>query len=73
MLNITIGAEQLFTIWKLPVTNTLLSSWIVAVLLIIISQIITRKQHLVPSFFQNVVETAVEALLWFYGKSSRIS
>jgi F-type H+-transporting ATPase subunit a len=68
MINITIGAEKIFSLWHVPITNTLLMSWVVALILIIISQTVTRKITLVPTLFQNIVESAVESLLGFMEK-----
>jgi F-type H+-transporting ATPase subunit a len=68
MINITIGAEKVFSLWQFAVTNTLLMSWIVALLLIGISQLVSRRMSLIPSMLQNIVESAVESLLGFMEK-----
>ena len=47
------------------VTNTLLSSWIVTLLLIALFYGATRRMAVVPRGLQNVMEMAVEALLNF--------
>ncbi|MBI2855220.1 MAG: F0F1 ATP synthase subunit A, partial [Chloroflexi bacterium] len=44
------------------VTNTLLSSWIVSVLLVMLFYSATRRMALVPRGLQNLMEMAVEAL-----------
>ncbi len=55
--------EPVFLLVNLPVTNTLLTSWIAIILLITLSVLATRRMQLVPSGIQNVAETVVEALL----------
>ena len=47
------------------VTNTLLSSWIVTLLLIALFYGATRRMSMVPRGLQNLMEAAVEALLNF--------
>ncbi len=68
MLHIEIGAEKLFSVFGIPITNTLVMTWIVALFLIILTIIITRKITIIPSVFQNIVESAVESLLGFMEK-----
>jgi F-type H+-transporting ATPase subunit a len=68
MLSIHIGAEPLFHLGPLTITNTLLMSWIVVILLIVAAQVVVRKVSLVPAGFQNVVESGVELLLGFMEK-----
>ncbi len=62
-MKISLVAEELFHIGPLPVTNTLIITWIVMAFLIIISILATRKMKLVPSGLQNFMETIIEALL----------
>ena len=50
---------------KFAVTNTLLSSWIVTLLLIALFYGATRRMAVVPRGLQNLMEMAVEALLNF--------
>ncbi len=46
-------------------TNTLLTSWIVSLLLILLFRLSTRKMQVVPRGLQNLMEAAVEALYNF--------
>ena len=62
-IHVQLQPHVLFTIGSLIVTNTLLTSWIAVVLLIIFALVATRKMSLVPTGLQNVAETIVEALL----------
>ncbi len=62
-MNISLAAEPLFHLGSFPVTNSLLVSWVVLFLLVIIGFAVRRKLSLVPRGIQNVVETIFEALL----------
>ncbi len=55
--------QVLFTNGVLTITNTLLTSWIAVVLLIIFAALATRHMRLVPTGLQNLAESLVEALL----------
>ena len=65
MPHIEIGAEKLFSVFGLPITNSLLLTWAVVLLIVISIQTMSRKMSLVPKGFQNLVESAVEALIDF--------
>src|SRR4051812_36238271 len=56
------GAGEVFRVGPLPVTNSMLVTWIVAVALIIFAQIATRKMKEIPSGAQNFWEWMVESL-----------
>ncbi len=60
---ILIPPEVLFNIGPIPVTNTLIGTWIGIVLLVIFFFAGTRRQDMVPKGAQNFVEWAVESLL----------
>ena len=60
MEEIKLVAETITKVGALPLTNTLLVSWITSVLIIIFSLIATRKIALVPSGLQNFVEMIIE-------------
>ena len=47
------------------ITNTMLSSWIASVLLVLMFALGARKAALVPGRFQNFIEIAIEGLLNF--------
>lgn len=62
-IHISLTAEKLFTIGDfLPVTNSLLSSWIVMLFLVIFSLLITRKAALIPGKLQSIGEIVIEGL-----------
>ncbi len=60
---IEIAAEKLFYLLGMPITNTLLTSWIVVGILLILSIIIRRKLSIIPPFIQNIFEILIESLL----------
>ena len=49
------------------ITNSMVVTWIVALGLILVAQIATKKAKLVPSGLQNLVEWIVESLVNFFG------
>jgi F-type H+-transporting ATPase subunit a len=60
---IQIQPEVIFYIGPLPVTNTLIGTWISIIALLLIFFFGTRRRNLIPSGMQNVVEWIVEYLL----------
>ena len=60
-----LGAVEIFHIGPLPVTNSMLVTWIVALALIIFAQIATRNIKAVPEGAQNFWEWLVESLYKF--------
>lgn len=56
-------AEALFHIGPFPITNSMVTSWLVAALLIIAIRIAVGRPKLVPSRSQAVVEHLVEGML----------
>jgi F-type H+-transporting ATPase subunit a len=61
---VSIAAEKVFTLFGyLPVTNSLLTTWIVMGIVIVIAYTATRKMQKVPHGMQNVFEMIVETFL----------
>lgn len=58
-------AQDITRIFGLPITNSMIVSWIVAACLIILAQLATRNMKQVPDGLQNVVEWLVEGLFNF--------
>jgi F-type H+-transporting ATPase subunit a len=56
-------AEHLFQIGPLPVTNSMVTSWGVALLLIIVIRLATRTPKLIPTRRQAIVENLVQGVL----------
>jgi F-type H+-transporting ATPase subunit a len=62
---VILPSEVIFNIGPWAVRNTVLTSWLVIVFLVIMSYIVTRNLTLVPvRFLQNFVEAVLE---WMYG------
>jgi len=62
-IHVPIQPQVLFTIGGLVVTNTLLTSWIALVVLVVFAFFVTRNMQLVPRGIQNVGEALIELLL----------
>ncbi len=57
---IVLSGEKLGQLGPLPITNSLLVTWLAMIVLVVISVLTTRKLKLVPSGLQNVVELVIE-------------
>lgn len=63
MLHIEIAAEKVFSLLGFPITNTLLTAWVVVGLLVLIGILISRRLNILPSSLQNLFEIFVEKFL----------
>lgn len=68
--NISIRAEALTTVGGIKITNTMITGWVIVVLIAIGLFFSTRKWTLVPSGVQNFMEAAMEG---FYGLVTNIA
>ena len=59
--HITIKAETLQSVGPIDITNTMMTSWIVVIMMVAIVYVGTRRRDLVPRGFQNMFEAALEA------------
>lgn len=61
---VSVTAEKLpgWQVGPLPITNSLFTSWIVILLITVVTYLGSRNMQLVPSGLQNVLEFLVEAL-----------
>ncbi len=59
---VTLAAEKIGQIGNFPITNSLLTTWLVTIILIAFAFIATRKVSLVPTPIQNFAEFAIESL-----------
>lgn len=57
------AAEALFNVGPLPVTNSMVTSWVVAAVLIVAIRLIIRRPQLVPSRGQAIIENLVQGIL----------
>jgi F-type H+-transporting ATPase subunit a len=60
---VELPAEAVFHLGPLPVTNTIITSWLTILVLLIITFTVTRKPRLIPSRIQSILEFALE---WVY-------
>lgn len=58
--HIALAAEKLFSIGPIPITNSLLTTWIVTGVLITFARAATKKIAAVPHTLQNIAETVME-------------
>lgn len=58
---IVLAPEIIGQIGPLPITNTLLVTWVITVLLVVFAFIATRRIVLIPSGLQNFVEFIIES------------
>jgi len=59
--HIALAAEKLFQIGPIPITNSILTTWVVTFILIVFALVSTRKIAAVPSSLQNFAEILVES------------
>ena len=61
-MHVSLAAEKLVDLKFIVITNTLLTSWVVMGVIILVAFLGTRKVVLVPGKFQNFLELIVEGL-----------
>ncbi len=61
-MEISLAAEKIAHIGSVPITNSLFTSWIATILLVILGIFATRNLKTIPAGIQNVFETVVEFL-----------
>ncbi len=64
-LHISFASERLFTLWGIPIPNTLMAAWMVVVVLGIVAFFVGRKPQMVPRGLQNVFEMLFDFVLDF--------
>ena len=62
-MEISLAAEKIGHIGFLPITNSMIASWIATVILIVFAVFATRNVKLVPKGIQNFAEFVIESLL----------
>lgn len=55
-------ATELTTVLGLPVTNSMVTSWVLSILIILIIRLMVKQPQLIPTRSQFVVETLVEGI-----------
>ena len=61
-VHVSLAAEKLFNIGPFPVTNSVLTTWVVTLILLTFAYFATKKMSLVPTPIQNIAEIMVEGL-----------
>jgi len=61
-MEIRLSAETIFEVFNLPITNTILTTWVASVILIISAFFVGKNVKLLPSNIQNFFEAGVEFL-----------
>jgi F-type H+-transporting ATPase subunit a len=59
-IHVVLAPEQIGTLFGIPITNTLVTSWVVVALLIVVALVIGKRLKLTPSRFQTLFEWLVE-------------
>jgi len=66
MLHISLAAETIAHIGPLPITNSLLMTWVVMIILLVLAVASTRKLSLIPNYIQSIMEIIIEGLYSFF-------
>ncbi len=61
-MHVSVAAEKIFSIFGIPVSNTMLTAWVAVFLLVISSYFATHSMKKIPSGIQNFYEWAIESL-----------
>lgn len=59
-------AEEVLRIGPIPITNSMIMVWCVALVLVLVAQAATKNMRLIPTKLQNFVEWLVESLMNFF-------
>lgn len=64
-LEVSLAAGRLFTLWGIPVTNTLIAAWTVMLVLLLTAYVVGRAPQMLPTRVQNLFEMLFEFVLDF--------
>jgi F-type H+-transporting ATPase subunit a len=59
-------ASELFSVYGLPITNSMVTSWVVSLCILLGLRLMVKKPQLIPSRGQAIVESALEGLRSLY-------
>ncbi|HEV8677367.1 MAG TPA: F0F1 ATP synthase subunit A, partial [Candidatus Paceibacterota bacterium] len=59
-LHITLASERLLTVAGLPITNAMLTMWLVMLTLFVLALIVRRNVNIIPGKVQNIAEMGYE-------------
>ncbi len=60
---VTLGAEPIIHVGNFPITNSLLNTWLVVLIVIVFTAVLRTRLRLVPRGLQNIFEIVVEGAL----------
>lgn len=61
-----LAAETIFHIGKIPVTNTIINTWLAGIIFLVVGIFISRKVSLRPGKFQNFWEYIIELVMGYF-------
>jgi F-type H+-transporting ATPase subunit a len=64
-IHIALAPGELFSLWGIPITNTLITTWVVVLLLICIGYFVGRSLKMIPSKLQLIFETVIAFTLQY--------
>ena len=59
-MHISLKAEPVFYFFKIPITNSLIATYIVGIFLVLVALYINKKAKLIPFRFQSLIEEIIE-------------
>lgn len=59
---IKLPADVIFNLGPLPITNSMLGTWVTMIILLVVARQATNNMQLVPTGLQNLMEVVIEAL-----------
>ncbi|MDH5768904.1 MAG: F0F1 ATP synthase subunit A [Nitrospirota bacterium] len=62
MKNIGIFSETVFSIGPVPITSTVITTWLVMFIIVVICYFLTRSLSIKPSIIQEILEASFEAI-----------
>ena len=63
MPEISIKAEQLFEVWGLSVTNSMLLAFISVLVLLFVAWLVHHRIQLIPGKLQSIIELVIEQIM----------
>lgn len=68
-IHVELAPGHVGELWGLPITNTLVTSWVVVALLFIIAVLIKRNLSMIPNRFQLLLESLIEYVYDFVSET----
>lgn len=62
-LHIALAAEPLFYVWGVPITNALITGWVVMLSLVVLAALVGGRLRLIPGKVQNLFEMLFDLVL----------